>query len=634
MAYNSGMLDEHAPRGKAAQSSEYENETEEERKLVEQVNKLLKKATVSRRKYDKDWVNNYRMYRGDQWIERRPKYKHREVINMIFQTVTAQSSVMLDTRPMVGFLPEEPTDLELSEILNDVFESDWEKGNWMDELAEMVYDGHIYSVGYGYLRYDPDANNGMGGQVWCCSDPLSGYPDPEATDVNKKSKFFIWAEPKDVDELKLEYAGHKYVGKIKPDLEDLSYAKREHKTLHRRRYNTDREINPNQLTTSNDHDDDEYRAKSLKITVYLKPSDVEQVEKDDEATGEKIYITKLKYPKGRKLVVINNCIFEDTELEDDHLEFPYQRYINYRLPREFFGNSEIDHTKGPQMVFNKLVNFSLDYLTLMGNPVWFNPVKANVNSRKLTSEPGLVVEYAGEQPPNRMEGISLPPFVFQLIDRMEKWFNDSAMTQDVTRGINPTGVTANKAIENLLEQAQKNIKQKMRNLDSMLKSMGRQWLSNCFQYYTAPQIFRLTNKQGVNKYFKFHVEDRETGEVDPVTGEAKKQKYAVVRDYHQQENGQYLPAEQQKEYPINGYFDVRVNTVSGLPFTKSENETRVFNLFDRQIIDAEEVLTRLEYPNKEAILQRLQQQQAALAAQSQGVSNGNGASAGGAVPAG
>lgn len=631
MAYNSGMLDEHAPRAKASEKSEYEQETEEEVKLVKQVNQMFRKAATSRKKYDKDWANNYKMYRGDQWLERRPRYKHREVINMIFQTITGQSSVMLDTRPIVGFLPEEPTDLELSEILNEVFESDWEKGNWMDELAEIIYDGHIYSVGYGYLHYDADANNGMGGQVWCCSDPFSAYPSPDATDVNKKCAYFIIAEPKDVDDLKLEYAGHKYVQKIKPDLEDLSNTKLDTKTLHRKRYNTDRDIDPTSKSYGSEFDD-EFKAKSLKITVFMKPNDTEQVEKDDETTGEKIYITRLKYPRGRKIVVINNCVFEDKVLDDDHMEYPYQRYINYRLPREFFGNSEIDHTKGPQMVFNKLVNFSLDYLTLMGNPIWMNPVKANVNSRKLTSEPGLVVEYAGDASPSRMEGLSLPPFVFQLIDRMEKWFNDSAMTQDVTRGINPTGVTANKAIENLLEQAQKNIKQKMRNLDSMLKSMGRQWLSNCFQYYTAPQVFRLTNKQGVNKYFKFHIEDRQTEEINP-DGTPKTKKVAVVRNYSQGSDGQYIPDMDTKEYEIRGNFDVKVNTVSGLPFTKSQNEQQVYSLFDRQIIDAEEVLTRLEYPNKDAILQRLQQQQAALAA-SQGVSNGNGANAaasGGAV---
>jgi hypothetical protein len=71
------------------------------------------------------------------------------------------------------------------------------------------------------------------------------------------------------------------------------------------------------------------------------------------------------------------------------------------------------------------------------------------------------------------------------------------------------------------------------------------------------------------------------------------------------------------EYQMRGKFDVRVTTGSSLPFSKAEKEQRLLNLFDRQIIDAEEVLKSLEYPNYEALLQRMEQKamQAAQAEQ-------------------
>ena len=74
-----------------------------------------------------------------------------------------------------------------------------------------------------------------------------------------------------------------------------------------------------------------------------------------------------------------------------------------------------------------------------------------------------------------------------------------------------------------------------------------------------------------------------------------------------------------KNYLINGQFDIRVNTGSSLPFTVAEKESKVFALFDRGIIDAEEVLDALEYPDREAILQRVAERQAQLAQQQQGV---------------
>lgn len=615
MALGSGMLDPNeAPRNGREESSETPSDKEKE--LCKQIDKLFEKYAKHRKRYDKSWVDNYKYYRGQQW-KKRPSYKQKDVVNLVFQAIQSQTSTMMDTRPTITFLPQEPSDLELSQILTQVLEADWEKNNWMDEVASVILDGHIYGVGYGHLCYEDDVGDGHGGIKWLAEDPFDFYPDTESRDVNKNSKAFIVAKPEDMDTVKSRYAGHKYVDLIKPDLEDLSYFKRQVETLHKRK-NTDLDLS-GESTSSIDGELTEQKDKVLVITAYLRPSDTEEVkEEDKDEAGETVYITRLKYPRGRKVVKINEYIFEDEPLEYDHLLFPFQRYVNYILPREFFGMSEIDQTKGPQDVFNKLVAFSIDVLYLMGNPIWKVPMEGNVNTRKLINQPGLIIEYANNAEPKREEGVQLQPYVLQMIDRMEKWFNDQAGTQDVTRGVNPTGVTANAAIENLLEQAQKRVKQKLRNLDGCLKDFGRQWLGLCFQYYTAPMVFRLTNKEEANKYFKFHVEHRdevnELGEpVMGANGEPKKQKFAIVRDYAMNAENQLVPAESQKEYQIKGDFDVRVNTVSGLPFSKFENEQKIFNLFDRQIIDAEEVLTRLEYPNKDAILQRLAEQQAAAA---------------------
>jgi hypothetical protein len=521
----------------------------------------------------------------------------------------------MDTRPTVGFLPQDPSDLEFSEILNQVFEADWQKNDWMSELFSIMLDGHLYSVGIGACEWCENIEAGKAGIDWYSKDPFDIYVDPDATDINKKCEYIIDAKPWDLDKIKRKYAGHKYVTQIKSDMDDLSHDKRSVETLHVMRH-TDLDLPVDRLTYGKGPDED-LKSKVLVQTVYMKPSDTEEIEQDDVNGGEKLYITKLKYPRGRKIVKINNFIFEDRELEYDDLKFPFQRFVNSALPREFYGIDELENLKGPQAVFNKMVNFSLDVLMLMGNPIWLNPIESGVNSRHLTSEPGLVVEHNINAAPQRVEGVQLQPWVFNLIDRMEKWFNDTAGDQDVTRGINPTGVTANAAIENLLDAAQKRVKQKVRNVDSMLRDFGEQYVSRVMQYYTAPQVFRLTNKEGANKYFKFHVEHREEpsdGSIPGLpAGTPKIKKVAVVRDYIKNDLGQMVPSDESNEYEIRGEMDVRVNTISGLPFSKQETEQRVLNLFDRQIIDREEVLKRLDYPNAELITQRMKQAQDEMA---------------------
>lgn len=607
-----GMIDPNGPRSQplSDDTGSPKSPTEDEKELAKQIDKLFEKYARHRRKYDKDWVENYKFYRGDQHSGKRASYRHREVINMVFQTIQSQTSVMLDVRPTLGFLPQEPSDLEVSEILNQVFESDWQRNNWMDEIAAIVYDAHLYSIGNSETGYDKNIVGGRGGIKFRAVDPFSCYPDPKATDVNKEAEGFIYAEPEDLDKIKKKYAKHPYVSLLKSDLEDLTYGKRQVETLHKAK-NTTLDLPAERISYGTSPEEDG-KDKVLVVTAYLKPSDTEQIEQDDKG-GDKLYITRLKYPRGRKVVKINEYIMEDEELPYDDLEFPFERLVNYLLPREYFGMSEIDQTKGPQRVFNKLVNFALDVLVMTGNPIWLSPIEAQVNTRKLTNEPGIVVEYVGSKgvpPPTRQDGASLQPYVFQLIDRMEKWFNGAAGDQEVSRGINPTGVTANAAIENLLEQAQKRIKQKMRNLDSYLMAFGRHWVSRCFQYYTVPEVYRLTNKEGANKYFKFHVEHREVQAED---GSTRTAKFAKIRDFYKNDAGQMAPSEMEKEFEIRGDFDVRVNTISGLPFSKAETEQRVLQLFDRQIIDDEEVLRRLEYPNYEAVLQRVRQKAEAAA---------------------
>ena len=619
MAYGTGALSPNEPRPKddRGMGDDEPNPSEQEIELAKQIEKLFQKAAKARKRYDRTWVENYKFYRGQQMGGRRPTYKSREVINMIFRVIQGQTSVMMDTRPTVGFLPQDPADLEFSEILNQVFEADWERNGWMMELAAIILDGHLYSVGIGECTYtEDDLAGGKAGIKWVAKDPMDIYPDPDATDCNKESEYIIDAKPWDLDKIKKKYAGHKYVKLIKPDLQDFSSDRKKVETLHVRR-TTDLDIATDKVTFSSGPDED-LKDKVLVVTAYLKPSDTEEVEQKDEQSGECLYILRRKYPNGRKVVKINNFIFEDGPLDYDDMMFPFQRYVNAILPREFYGIDELENLKGPQMVFNKMVNFALDVLQLMGNPVWLNPTSANVDSALLTNAPGLVVEFDGQDAPRRAEGVQLQPWVFQLIDRMEKWFNDTAGDQDVTRGINPTGVTANAAIENLLDAAQKRVKQKIRFLDNMMQDFGKQWVSRCMQFYTVPQIFRLTDKEGVNKYFKFHVEDKQVLNDDgsPATlpdGSPKVAKVAIRRDYVKNDLGQMVPSDNADQFEVRGEMDVRVNTVSGLPFSKAETEQRVLNLFDRQIIDAEEVLKRLEYPNAQLIISRMKQVQAEAA---------------------
>lgn len=585
--------------------------SDEERKVIKLVNDTFARYRKHRKKYDSKWLDNYKFFRGKQWKEPRPSYRHSEVINMVFQDIQSVVPIMTDARPKVEYVPTEPADKELADILNEVFQSDWERNNWQQELLATIYDSHLYGIGMGSVIYDPKAKDNAGEIELTSADPFYCYPDPNALDVNKKSKGFIYAEPIDLACAREEYPEH--AKHFKADIEDLMGGDKTE--LDEIRYRSPVESRSNVYTDEKPTDDKE--GECLKITLWLKDGttyEEEKTEIGEDGIEQKIYETKLKYPNGRRIVVIGGVLCSDAPNPYEDRKFPYAKLVNYMLPREYYGISEVEQLEGPQKIFNKLVSFAMDVLTLMGNPIWVVDNDSQVDTENLFNSPGMVVEKQKGSEVRREEGVSLQPYVLQLIDRMKNWFDGISGASDVTRGVRPEGITAASAISELQDAAQTRIRLKSRNLDAYLQEIGQLYASRCFQFNTAPKIFRITNNENANKYFKFYVE--------PVTDEQGKQigKQAVVRGYSQDASGNHVEDLKPREYQIRGEFDVRVTTGSSLPFAKAQKANLAFQMFDRGAIDALELLKSSDWPNYEAVYQQVQerkQQEAMAAAQQQ-----------------
>jgi hypothetical protein len=250
----------------------------------------------------------------------------------------------------------------------------------------------------------------------------------------------------------------------------------------------------------------------------------------------------------------------------------------------------------------------------MGNPIWVVDDDANVDTDQLYNRPGLIVEKSPGSEVRREAGVQLQPYVLQLIDRIKLYVDDLSGATDVTKGATPTGVKAGVAITALQEAAQTRLRQKSRNLDVFLQNLGQQYKSRVLQFYTAPRIIRLTNDQNAVKFFRFNIENERDEE-----GQETGRKLARVQDFVQNEAEGPIQPQEERLIVINGDFDVKVNTGTLLPFNKAAKEAKLLNYFDRGLIDDEEVLKNTEdFPNWEAILQRKQEREQALAAQAQG----------------
>lgn len=583
----------------------------ETKKTIKMVEKIYNKAKKARKSYDQNWLEFYKAFRGKQWKEVRPSYRHSEVINLVFQTIQSMIPILTDSRPKLEFLPTIPSQFQLADILSKVADNDWQHNNWLMTLCEILLDGHIYGTGFGYCGHDSKANHGLGNTLFESGDPFYCFPDPAARDINeRRCRSFVYAEPVDIGLVKKEYPD--VAQYIKGDVIDLAQGNKT--DLDQITFKSPVET---RLTVEGSSNYDiQGREQAIKITLYLHDDEMDETEEDDlnndgtpilDDKGEpkKKYVQKLKYPNGRKIVVVSGVLCEDGPLEFEDGLFPYFKYTNYILPREFWGVGDVEPILGPQKTLNKLVSFTLDVMTLMGNPIWKVGSGANIDTDNLFNKPGLVVECDDVNQVQREEGVQLQSFIMQLIDRYQQEIKGISGQTDISQGATPGESDMSGQAISLLQQAQQTrLRMKSRNIDAMLTQFGKMYLSRVFQFYTLPRIIRVTGNDGADQFFNFHVESQEQPD-----GSVKR-----VAHVQQHDPVTKQPGEPQ-QIEIIGDFDVRVSTGSTLPFAKEQRANLSMQLFKLGVIDDEQLLKDMEYPNYEAVLQRLAEKKAAMAQQ-------------------
>lgn len=586
------------------------NPDPEEKKILQMVDSLYSKAKKYRKRYDQKWIDFYKMFRGRQWKEVRPSYRHSEVLNLVFQTIESMVPILTDSRPKLEFLPTIPTQFELADILTKVAANDWDHNNWLMTLCELILDGHIYGDGFGYVGFDKKAEMGLGCIEFESEDNFYLFPDPQARNINgKRTKYFIKAEPTDISDLKKEYPNK--AKWISADVVDFAQADKA--DIYQVMFKSP--MDSKLMVEGPSGFDSTAKNQALKITLYSKDDDFDEEEKielnddgtpklNEDGEEQKTFVQRLKYPNGRKIVVAGGVLLCDDDFEFDDGLFPFVQYRNYILPREFWSMGEVEQLDGPQKTINKIISFTLDVMTLMGNPIYIVDDTAGIDTDNLVNKPGLVVEKTAGSEVRRESGVELPGFVMALLDRYKQYFDGISGQTDLSRGVAPQDITAASAIEDLQQAQKTRLRLKSRNIDSLLQDFGKLYLSRAFQFYSVPRIVRVTGDQNADQFFHFHVEKLDT---DPETNQPytdQEGNPTTKRFAHITENGQTKIVE------IEGDFDVKVSTGSSLPFAKEAKGEQSFKLFQLGVIDDEELLKSVDYPNYEAVLQRVQQKKA------------------------
>jgi hypothetical protein len=574
------------------------------------VNKLLERSRKASEEMRSRWPENYNfVVNGQQWDIRRPRWRFSEVVNVTWSNIMTEVGIQTDSRPRVDYTAVELSDFQFAEILKEINEVNWSKSEatghgWERQVATGVFKSKLYEVVHAYVGWDEELENGLGDVEFKVLNPYGSFWDPQATNMYE-NRWFIQADPMPTSWLKKKYPHAKE--QIKPDVGMFENQTGDGVDDH----NIDRFFFSGRLQNVDNRRTDRLDGNTggeeltLWIRCWLKDDTVEEVLEETQQDGEQIaqYILKKKYPKGRYIEVCNSVTLKDEENQFEDGLFPIARLVNYDYG-EYVGENEVTHNKGPQKILNYTWSHVLDQMKMASNPQTIVSNRASSIVNKLTNEPGTVVEVGDINSDIRKEaGVGIAPGSFNIVELSLSLVDKVGGLQDATRGAPQPGVTSGLMLEGFVEAAQTRPRLKNRSLDEFLRQVGYLMASRYLQYYTAPRSFRITNKEGWPESVTFFIKEDATG-----------RKAMIERQEMQQSGGQpVLGPVRQEEFEVKGIPDVKVVSGSSLPFAKAQKTATALDLYTREAIDQEELLTAINWPNAEEVVRRMEEKAAAAA---------------------
>lgn len=298
---STGRLSEHQSASKDKGSSARGGKAEQSEKAkhtVKMCEKWLTQAKRHRAQFDSNWMSNVSFADGKQWTEKRPSYRHSEVLNLTHAAIQSIVPILTDNRPNIETLPQEPEDFEFSEIMTQILRAKWDQRGFSQIVAEGIVDLATIGTVVSKQEYDEDELMGLGDYEFELVDPIHCYPDPNARDVNDKfCRRFQTAVPTDVEEVKRKYPKWKHL--IKPDIGDMPSSQQARTEIDESV--SARSVSDYDLLVQSDRPiDTEIAEQVLLTTTYCHSDEIEEyelMEKEKDGQEVKKISNEKKIPK-------------------------------------------------------------------------------------------------------------------------------------------------------------------------------------------------------------------------------------------------------------------------------------------------------------------------------------------------
>lgn len=202
------------------------------------------------------------------------------------------------------------------------------------------------------------------------------------------------------------------------------------------------------------------------------------------------------FPEGGMVTVIGDQVVQSID------GWPYQSgmypfsKLDHIPSGKFYADSTIVDLIPLQKEYNRTRGQIIEAKNKMAKPQLLAE-KGSIVPAKITTEPGLVIEYeTGFDPPQPLPLIALPQYVLQEQDRILGDMNDISGQHDITQGQVPPGVTAATAINYLQEQDESKLSVSFESIEEGVEKIAFLTLSYAQEFWDTPRLIKVIGTDG------------------------------------------------------------------------------------------------------------------------------------------
>jgi hypothetical protein len=533
--------------------------SEGEKQLLTHLDKLYVEGAEHRAKWSKNWQKAIQTIHGNQWPEKRPKYKINAVMNFLGEIIERKAGLLTDGRPSMLVTSSKQEDDPICEILQKTCEGVFSERSFEQKLTEHVMLEEHFGSSFMNTTFDRNLDYGKGDIDFVTIDPRSFIFDPFVTrSWNLENGEYCCLETIRPTELLRDI--HKRPDDIKADFGS-------------------QEVRSDSLVYKI-RDFFGYGKTGEERTSVIPRSVIRDWWVRDRTTkgkgGEKLF-------KGqwRHIIIAGGCPVEDgvNPFIDGRLPFDMMEWI-FNVDSAY-GLNEVDKLEMPQILFNKVLASVVENAILMGNGIWKGDRDALSDKEwdRLSNEPGSQVRVRPGKNLSRETPPALPNYMMSTLSVLQEGMEKLSGITEVTEGRRPGQVTSGVAIESLATMAQTTIRLKARQIEAMIERMGQKLIPRIFQFYTTDRVFNFSGASN--------------GKIQKYTFEREKIRKKIQKD---------------GELSFRDYV-FKVVPTSSLAMTKWQKGLMATQLYQMGLIDEKAALDSLEFPNRDEIMKRMSQKQ-------------------------